>query len=152
MTSAPLGLLVSNPPPPTAPSLGALKLPYASLRKSLKLVAEDVEEADAPDDISYVYSGYAPLSVRLVQCVVQKDGLFNARTVAGDSNTSKKGKGVSHALGKVRAHPIAGWKGFEDIVNSIPGEVFDITQNDSGVHNGEAINTATTQTSEKISH
>lgn len=39
---------------------------YATLRKSLHLIVEDVNEVN-PTDISYVYSGYAPLSVRLAQ-------------------------------------------------------------------------------------
>lgn len=37
---------------------------YATIRKSLKLLMEEVNEQN-PNDISYVYSGYAPLSVRL---------------------------------------------------------------------------------------
>jgi len=40
--------------------------PFATLRKALNLVVQDINEQN-PTDISYVYSGYAPLSVRLVQ-------------------------------------------------------------------------------------
>ncbi|XP_071092847.1 vacuolar protein sorting-associated protein 33A-like isoform X1 [Haliotis cracherodii] len=39
---------------------------YTVIRKSLKLIVEDVSE-QLPNDISYVFSGYAPLSVRLAQ-------------------------------------------------------------------------------------
>ncbi|KAK6192041.1 hypothetical protein SNE40_003590 [Patella caerulea] len=39
---------------------------YAIIRKSLKLIVDDVNE-QVPNDISYVYSGYAPLSIRLAQ-------------------------------------------------------------------------------------
>ena len=39
---------------------------YATIRKSLGLVVDDVHEQN-PNDIAYVYSGYAPLSVRLAQ-------------------------------------------------------------------------------------
>ncbi|XP_038056680.1 vacuolar protein sorting-associated protein 33A-like [Patiria miniata] len=39
---------------------------YNTIRKTLRLVVEDVNEQN-PHDISYVYSGYAPLSVRLAQ-------------------------------------------------------------------------------------
>ncbi|ELT89435.1 hypothetical protein CAPTEDRAFT_101629 [Capitella teleta] len=39
---------------------------YPTLRKTLKLIVEEVNEQN-PNDISYVYSGYAPLSVRLAQ-------------------------------------------------------------------------------------
>ncbi|KAJ1874940.1 Vacuolar protein-sorting-associated protein 33, partial [Coemansia sp. S17] len=40
------------------------------LRKALNLIVSDVRESN-PDDASYVYSGYAPISVRLVQCLVR---------------------------------------------------------------------------------
>uniref|UniRef100_A0A8C4NL75 VPS33A core subunit of CORVET and HOPS complexes n=1 Tax=Eptatretus burgeri TaxID=7764 RepID=A0A8C4NL75_EPTBU len=40
--------------------------PFPILRKTLRLQLSEVNEKN-PNDISYVYSGYAPLSVRLVQ-------------------------------------------------------------------------------------
>lgn len=43
---------------------------FSALRKTLKLNVEDVSE-QAPNDASYVYSGYAPLSVRLAQFLAQ---------------------------------------------------------------------------------
>ncbi|XP_059169291.1 vacuolar protein sorting-associated protein 33A-like isoform X2 [Physella acuta] len=39
---------------------------YQVIRKTLRLIVEDVNEQN-PNDIAYVYSGYAPLSVRLAQ-------------------------------------------------------------------------------------
>ncbi|XP_070555122.1 vacuolar protein sorting-associated protein 33A-like [Ptychodera flava] len=39
---------------------------YSMIRKSLRLTVEDVNEQN-PTDVSYVYSGYAPLTVRLAQ-------------------------------------------------------------------------------------
>ncbi|KAH9503153.1 Vacuolar protein sorting-associated protein 33A [Bulinus truncatus] len=39
---------------------------YQTIRKTLKLIVEDVNEQN-PNDIAYVYSGYAPLSIRLAQ-------------------------------------------------------------------------------------
>lgn len=47
---------------------------YSAVRKALHLIVDDISE-DAPSDIAYAYSGYAPLSVRLVQCVLQKSYL-----------------------------------------------------------------------------
>jgi hypothetical protein len=44
--------------------------PFNSLRKSLILINAEVNTVE-PDDVSYVSSGYAPLSVRLVQSAVQ---------------------------------------------------------------------------------
>ncbi|GAB5579001.1 vacuolar protein sorting-associated protein 33B isoform X1 [Prionailurus iriomotensis] len=40
---------------------------YPTIRKTLRLWMDDVNEQHNPTDISYVYSGYAPLSVRLAQ-------------------------------------------------------------------------------------
>jgi hypothetical protein len=39
---------------------------FAILRKYMNLVVEDVDE-NTMNDIAYVYSGYAPLSVRIVE-------------------------------------------------------------------------------------
>ncbi|XP_078360973.1 vacuolar protein sorting-associated protein 33A-like isoform X2 [Oculina patagonica] len=46
---------------------------YNVLRKSLKLVVEDVQEQN-PNDIAYVFSGYAPLTVRLAQFLARPQG------------------------------------------------------------------------------
>ncbi|XP_076367418.1 vacuolar protein sorting-associated protein 33A isoform X2 [Tachypleus tridentatus] len=43
---------------------------YSSIRKTLRLMVDDVNEQN-PTDIAYVHSGYAPLSVRLVQFLAQ---------------------------------------------------------------------------------
>lgn len=42
---------------------------FPALRKTLNLMSGEVNELN-PQDISYVFSGYAPLSVRLVQTLV----------------------------------------------------------------------------------
>lgn len=44
--------------------------PFNSLRKSLILVHAEVDTVE-PNDVSYVSSGYAPLSIRLLQTAVQ---------------------------------------------------------------------------------
>ncbi|GJJ06550.1 hypothetical protein Clacol_000742 [Clathrus columnatus] len=108
----------------------AAKFSYTQLRKQLRLVVEDQdytpnvaadanqeEVARAEDrDISYTYSGYAPLSCRLVQCVAQKTGVLafpGTKTTEGDDI-------------RAHAHPIIGWKGFEDVISLIQGETVDI--------------------------
>lgn len=128
-----LAILQPNPLPPTASS-AALKYPFVALRKSLRLLIDDNPEAldEVENDISFVYSGYAPISVRLVQCVAQKGGVISnpaEKDKAGNEGTSG-GKSTS-SLGKVQAHPIVGWKGFEDVVSVIPGATVEIVQKTS---------------------
>ncbi|XP_058082259.1 vacuolar protein-sorting-associated protein 33 homolog isoform X3 [Magnolia sinica] len=43
---------------------------WLTIKRALQLVVEDTDTAN-PNDISYVFSGYAPLSIRLVQHVVR---------------------------------------------------------------------------------
>ena len=43
--------------------------PFTKLRQGLNLINSEVSSVD-PDDIAYVSSGYAPLTVRLVQALV----------------------------------------------------------------------------------
>jgi hypothetical protein len=113
-----LGLLVKAPA--TTPH------PFPALRKGLRLVVDDTDDT-APTDISYVYSGYAPLSIRLVQCVVQKNAVL-AGAVPDSPSTGADGKESRKELPK--AHPIVGWRGFEDALGSIPGATVDVRQND----------------------
>lgn len=78
------------------------------------------------NDISFAYSGYAPISVRLVQCVAQKGGVLSN---PADKERSPTLTNTPDGLPvKVQAHPILGWKGFEDILAVIPGETFDLVQ------------------------
>lgn len=89
---------------------------YTPLRKSLKLWDDDVNEAD-PDDISYAFSGYAPLSVRLVQSVIQKHTLANVIKPSADPRAS------------TQANPLAqGLRIFDDATKYIRGTTFDEAQ------------------------
>ncbi len=110
-----LGLLTRSPPPTPQH--------FPALRKSLRLVVNDIDDA-APNDISYVYSGYAPLSIRLVQCITQKNAILSGAADVVEEGGNKK------AI--PQAHPIVGWKGFEDVVGSIPGTTVDIRQKAKG--------------------
>ena len=89
------------------------KTNYNYLRKTLRLIVDEVNEAD-PDDIAYVYSGYAPLSVRLVQCIIQKPLLLSLTRPASAAN------GISTAA--------QGWQGFEDALKAVKGETFNKVQ------------------------
>jgi vacuolar protein sorting-associated protein 33A len=86
------------------------KTNYAYLRKELRLILDDYNESD-PDDIAYVYSGYAPLSVRIVQCILQKQYLQ-----------------VLHKSPLPLTPSSTGWTGFEDILKSAKGPTFNIVQ------------------------
>ncbi|KJA28481.1 hypothetical protein HYPSUDRAFT_62119 [Hypholoma sublateritium FD-334 SS-4] len=132
--SAPsLAVLLPNPLPPSTPSIVAgLKFPFIQLRKSLRLLIDDNPEAldEIENDISFVYSGYAPISVRLVQCIAQKGGVISnpaeKEKVSGDASNAANQRKIS--IGKVQAHPIVGWKGFEDVISIIPGRTVEILQ------------------------
>ena len=90
---------------------GGNKTNYNNLRKFLRLIVDEVNEQD-PNDIAYVYSGYAPLSIRIVQCAIQKQYLL--------SLTNRSVTGISAAT--------QGWQGFDDVLKSVQGETFDIVQ------------------------
>lgn len=104
--------------PMTASSAGTTgtKTNYAYLRKQLRLIVDEVNEHD-PNDIAYVYSGYAPLSIRLVQCILQKQYLL--------SMTRGNGATVPSAATSGGAH---GWRGFDDAVKHVRGQTFDEVQ------------------------
>lgn len=134
LASPPLAILLPNPlPASSAAAVAAGKYPYTALRRSLRLLIEDADPLEElENDVSYVYSGYAPISVRLVQCVAQKGGVLSnpagekdKKIAAGDSDARPRD---ATGAPKVQAHPIVGWKGFEDVVASIPGETADIVQ------------------------
>lgn len=97
--------------PGTGAQMGS-KTNYSYLRKNLRLVVEEVSEKD-PEDVAYVYSGFAPVSVRLVQCILQKSYLMSLI----------KGGPTTHAN---TASP--GWLGFEDVVKSARGSTFSVVQ------------------------
>ncbi|PKS06374.1 hypothetical protein jhhlp_007122 [Lomentospora prolificans] len=89
------------------------KTNYTYLRQQLKLIVDEVKEDD-PDDIAYVYSGYAPLSIRLVQCVLQKQYLLQLT----------KGNGNAPAGAAANTGAAQGWHGFDDAVKHVRGRTF----------------------------
>lgn len=87
------------------------KTNYAYMRREFKLINDEYNETD-PEDISYVFSGYAPLSVRIVQCVLQKSFLQSLRPKSPLPLTPSS----------------TGWQGFEDVLKSVKGPTFNIAQ------------------------
>ena len=100
--------------PMTASSgVSGTKTNYTYLRKPLKLIVDEVQEDD-PNDIAYVYSGYAPLSIRLVQCILQKQYLLGI--TKGNSSSAASTAGNNTAT--------QGWQGFEDAIKHVRGQSF----------------------------
>lgn len=90
--------------------------PYTVVRKGLKLAVDNPNEKE-PDDISYVYSGYAPILCRLIQYL-----LFPPKQ---QSTTNLK---IAAPLASsLSAAPFA-WKPTDEVMNSIPGATFEETQ------------------------
>ncbi len=93
---------------PIAATAGQTSTDWNAVRKGLKLWVDDTPESD-PDDVAYVFSGYAPLSVRLVQAILQKSYLYN--------------------LVNAKAAPSgSGWTGFTDVLGRIRGATVDMMQ------------------------
>ena len=89
------------------------------VRKQLQLIVDEVEEHN-PQDISYVYSGYAPLSVRLIQCATKGGPTPIGNPVSANAAANSVGTG-----GAVRG---IGWKGYEEVLKMLPGKAFDEVQ------------------------
>lgn len=123
------GLLISSKslPIPVGGSATGNSSAFDRVRQPLKLINDEVSEED-PSDVAYVYSGYAPLSVRLVQAVGQKEALMKAGPFGGGNASGNGAPGKAASRSKPRAHPLVGWKGFEDVLGAIPGETFDLQQ------------------------
>lgn len=123
-------------------STSASKSNFAQCRRLLRLIVDDVDEFH-PNDISYVYSGYAPLSIRLVQLALQQQqqsrsltsnnggtsaaslfsyvGTSTANFITNNANSSSNEKANNTGAN-------GGWRGSEDILKLLPGHAFDIKQ------------------------
>ncbi|KAI8965888.1 vacuolar protein sorting 33A-like protein [Daldinia sp. FL1419] len=108
--------MASMIPMPGSGTTTGTKTNYAYLRKQLRLIVDEVNEHD-PNDIAYVYSGYAPLSIRLVQCILQKQYLLSF--TRGNGTTGASTAASSGAQG---------WRGFDEAVKHARGQTFDELQ------------------------
>lgn len=102
---------------PIGGAAGDLKTNYSHLRRALCLIVDEVNEQQ-PDDIAYVYSGYAPLSIRLLQCVLQGQYILSLF----------KGTAAPAAIASATNFPSRGWLGFEDVVATAKGETVNRVQ------------------------
>ena len=55
---------------------------FSAIKQNLRLCNQEVDEKN-PTDISYCYSGYAPLSVRLVEHIVKNNSWKGIEEVSG---------------------------------------------------------------------
>lgn len=101
---------------------------FPAVRKALRLFVDDVDEQD-PSDVAYVFSGYAPLSVRIVQCALQKNFLNQLNAPRGAASTNN-GANTNPSTPSTQAHS-QGWKGFEDVLARIKGATVDEVQRGS---------------------
>jgi hypothetical protein len=99
---------------------------YTQTRKSLCLIVDEVNESE-PDDIAYVFSGYAPLSVRLVQCVLQKSYMSALQTSGGADPKAATASAAAAGTGSSSGGGL-GWRPFDDAVKSVRGATVDETQ------------------------
>lgn len=99
--------------PPSAPK-GARVSTWAQVAKPLRLMDDDVDERH-PRDISYVFSGMAPGSIRLVQSICQHERTLQA---------------LQQREERPAAARIAGWHDVDEAILALPGATFDVMQVD----------------------
>lgn len=112
-----VGLLTRATPTSTRSSIG-----FSAARQPLRLVDDEVDERN-PTDISYVYSGYAPLSVRLVQVAASRESL-----VGSNSSSSSRRRPAVAPPKATPTPPLQGWKGYEDVISCLSGATFELDQ------------------------
>ena len=118
LTSRAGGYLLGLPANPVGATQNPTRTNYNALRKPLRLIVDEVNESQ-PTDIAYVYSGYAPLSIRLVQCIIHKSYLLSL-TKPSSLNNPQSAASMSSTS--------QGWQGFEDVLRAVKGETFNKVQ------------------------
>ncbi|KAJ9064212.1 Vacuolar protein-sorting-associated protein 33 [Entomophthora muscae] len=109
------------------PDSGASSQRFNTVAKAFRLNVDEVDERQ-PNDISYVYSGYAPLSVRMVQCGIDVSTTSSRLNTAALSSTLEGFVAAINPLGSAPSPSGSlgpGWSKFEDVLRFIPGSTFD---------------------------
>ena len=99
---------------------------YNQIRKAFNLVVDEINER-APDDIAYVYSGYAPLSVRLTQCIFEKGAVKGSTSTTTADSSQRKPSSKTINLASSLSSTV-GWRGFEEPLTFLKGPAFDEVQ------------------------
>lgn len=84
-------------------SLSKFSNSFSALSKNLNVISDQQQDVD-DTDIASSYSGYAPISVRVVQCVVDKRSVVARATKAQMETFEKNG----------------GWAGTQDLLSGLP--------------------------------
>lgn len=110
---------------------------FPTARKQLGLISEQQDDLD-PSDIAFTYSGYAPLSVRIVQASIDKDAVLqmsrnkrSSSNFGGSQSSTTSNLSTTTSANGVKVHWRAlGWKGAEPILKNLPGPRVDEIQHD----------------------
>jgi hypothetical protein len=118
--------------------------PFQSIRKNLILIHAEVDTVE-PDDVSYVSSGYAPLTVRLVQAAVQgwkdKDEVLKDLFGTGTTSSSGGGNGVGGGGGTGGGSSAIATAGrLLDIQQMYPPQDLPTTLKNLPTHNNNIVN------------
>lgn len=106
---------------------------FANVRRPMKLLVLDINERD-PDDIAYTYSGYAPLSCRLVEYARHSTlgSLAAMQTSSLPSNSNNHTNSSGTTKNRLADDTLKdGWglpRHLEDAVRSTPGPTFHVQQ------------------------
>ncbi len=101
---------------------------WITLRSKLSLISDEQNDDEIPKDITFSYSGYAPLSIRLIQGIFDKSIIKSSAFLTSSS----------------RAFSTTGWKGLEDITKCISGDLID--KNPINIHTSSITNKTSTST------
>ncbi|KAJ2711486.1 Vacuolar protein-sorting-associated protein 33, partial [Coemansia spiralis] len=134
----------------TRPRAPAHSNSLSFLRRTLNLLAAD----DDPDDVSYVYSGYAPISIRLLQCLIHDPAVYTP-------TSSSRYASLLRPLGDSRVRPAprdgqsvggvkGGWGGWDDVLAELPGATVDLTQTPDSTSSASASGDAAAAADEAV--
>ena len=102
---------------------------FGNIRRPMRLLVLDVNEKE-PDDIAYTYSGYAPLSCRLVEYARHSN--WSALTAAQQQQQASSSGGGSGNKPRLADDSLKeGWglpRQYEDAVRATPGPTFHVQQ------------------------
>ncbi|KAI9353386.1 Sec1-like protein [Zopfochytrium polystomum] len=100
-------------------TLDTSKSTFSQSRQQLRLAVDDVDE-QKPNDISYVYSGFAPILVRLVQAATLKTTSALTTAAASPATGAAAGSSLQPERTSTSSGPPS-WKGFEEALKVLPG-------------------------------